>query len=79
MLLWVLYVLLGKAIFLTWRYMNPSIPSLARLELPSMLIGSSAPQRLGAADLIHITFVWHSRVTNGEPLMDECIDGLCYK
>lgn len=59
--------------------MKPSIPSLALLVLPGMLIGSSVPRRLGVDDLIHITFVWPSRVTKCEPLMDECVDGLCYK
>lgn len=59
--------------------MKPSIPSLALFVLPGMLKGSSEPQRLGVDDLIHITFVWPSRVTNCEPLMDECVDDLCYK
>lgn len=59
--------------------MKPLILSLALFVPPGMLIGSSTPQRLGVDDLIHITFVWPSRVTNCELLMDECINVLCYK
>lgn len=59
--------------------MKASISSLTLFVLPGMLIGSSAPRRLGVDDLIHITFVWPSRVTKCELLMDECVDRLCYK